>query len=68
MEGKARPCKFGSDHSRLCSEGWQQWEDRMPVLPARMLLSEKMHFFSPEYELFVKMLHVGLKTFLLCEV
>jgi hypothetical protein len=64
MEGKVRPCK----RLCLCSEGWQQWEDRMPVLPAKMLVSKRMHFFSPEYELFVGMLHVGLKTFLLCEV
>ena len=66
---KVRPC-WGSDHSRfyLCSEGWKHWEDRMPVLPAKMLVSGRMNLFSPEYELFVKMLHVGLKTFLLCEV
>jgi hypothetical protein len=64
MEGKVQPCK------RLClySEGWQLWEDRMLVLPAKMLVSERMCFFSPEFELFVKMLHVALKTFLLCEV
>ena len=40
----------------------------MTVRPAKMLVSERIHSFSPEYELFVKMLRVGLKTFLLCEV
>jgi hypothetical protein len=39
----------------------------MPVLPSKMLVSERMYFFSPEYELFAKMLNGGLKTFLLCE-
>jgi hypothetical protein len=64
MEGKVQPCK----RPCLYSEGWQLWEDRMLVLPAKMLASERMYFFSPEFELFVKTLHVVLKTFLLCEV
>ena len=40
----------------------------MPVLPAKMLVSERMNFFSPEYELFAKMLDGDLKIFLLFEV
>ena len=40
----------------------------MLVLAAKMLVSERMYFFSPEFEPFVKMLHVALKTFLPCEV